>query len=193
MIRGFQLTQLLYRYKFLFLPGNHDANWHSCIHFRSLPRPNHPVSTEFVAVGLSGATTNGRSGVAETSFTLAATVAAGGALGALGRYLVISWFGHRLGTGFPYGTLAVNATGSLLLGAFIALGASQWRIAPDVQAFVAIGVLGAFTTVSTFALDTAYLAGQHRRLLAGAYVVLSVALSLAGAAMGYYLARAAFA
>ncbi len=124
---------------------------------------------------------------------MAVAVAAGGSLGALGRYLAISWLSHRLGTGFPYGTLAVNAAGSLLLGAFVALGAGQWRIAPEVQAFVAVGVLGAFTTVSTFALDTAYLAGQHRRLLAGAYVVLSVALSLAGAAMGYYLARAAFA
>lgn len=132
--------------------------------------------------------------MAETSFTLAATVAAGGALGALGRYLAISWFGpHRLGAGFPYGTLAVNAAGSLLLGAFVALAASQWRVAPEVRAFVAIGVLGAFTTVSTFALDTAYLAGQHRRLLAGAYVVLSVTLSLAGAALGYYLARTVFA
>ena len=84
----------------------------------------------------------------------------------------------------------MNAAGSLLLGGFVALGASQWRIAPEVQAFVAIG---AFTTVSTFALDTAYLAGQHRRLLAGAYVALSVTLSLAGAALGYYLVRAAFA
>jgi CrcB protein len=131
--------------------------------------------------------------VAETSFTLAAAVAAGGALGALGRYLTISWFGHRLGTGFPYGTLVVNAAGSLLLGAFVALGASHWRIAPEVQAFVAVGVLGAFTTVSTFVLDTAYLAGQQRLLLAGAYVVVSVALSLAGAALGYYLVRATFA
>ena len=157
-----------------------------------LPGPHHPVSTEFADVGRSGATTYGRSGVAETSFTLAAAVAAGGALGALGRYLAISWFGHRFGTGFPYGTLAVNAAGSLLLGAFVALGASQWKVAPEVQAFVAVGVLGAFTTVSTFALDTAYLAGQRRRLLAGAYVVLSVALSLAGAALGYYLLRAAF-
>jgi len=131
--------------------------------------------------------------VAETSFTLAASVAAGGALGALGRYLAISWFGHRFGTGFPYGTLAVNAGGSLLIGAFIALGNSHWRIAPEVQAFVAIGLLGAFTTVSTFALDTAFLAGRRRRWLAGAYVVISLALSLAGAAMGYYLTRAAFA
>ncbi len=130
--------------------------------------------------------------MAETSFTLAAAVAAGGALGALGRYLAISWFGRWLGTGFPYGTLAVNVAGSLLLGAFLALGAGQWRIAPEIQAFVAIGVLGAFTTVSTFALDTAYLAGQHRRLLAGAYVMLSVTLSLAGAALGYYLGLTAF-
>ncbi len=143
--------------------------------------------------GRSDATTYGRSGVTETSFTVAAAVAAGGGLGALGRYLAISWLGHRLGTGFPYGTVAVNAGGSLLLGAFVALGASHWRIAPEVQAFVAIGVLGAFTTVSTFALDTAYLAGQHRRLLAGVYVALSVTLSLAGAALGYCLTRAAFA
>ncbi len=131
--------------------------------------------------------------MAETSFTLAAAVAAGGALGALGRYLAISWFGRRFGTGFPYGTLAVNAAGSLLLGAFVALGGSHLRIAPEVQAFVAVGVLGAFTTVSTFALDTAYLAGRHRLALAGAYVVLSLALSLAAAAMGYYVTRAAFA
>ena len=132
----------------------------------------------------------GRSAVAETSFTLAAAVAAGGALGALGRYLAISWFRRRLGPGFPYGTLAVNAGGSLLLGVFAAFATSQWRIAPEVQAFLAVGVLGAFTTVSTFALDTAKLAGQHRHLRAGTYVVLSVALSLAGAALGYYLVRA---
>lgn len=131
--------------------------------------------------------------MAETSFTLAASVAVGGALGALGRYLAISWIGHRLGTGFPYGTLAVNAGGSLLLGAFVALGGSHWRIAPEVQAFVAIGLLGAFTTVSTFAVDAIFLANRQRRLLAGAYVVFSLALSLAGAAMGYYLTRAAFA
>jgi CrcB protein len=131
--------------------------------------------------------------VAETSITLAASVAAGGALGALGRYLAMSWFGHRFGTGFPYGTLAVNAAGSLLLGVFVALGASRWQIPPEVQAFAAVGVLGAFTTVSTFALDTATLAGRHRRLLAVVYVILSLALSLAGAALGYYLTRAAIA
>lgn len=131
--------------------------------------------------------------MADTSISLAASVAAGGALGALGRYLAISWFGHRFGAGFPYGTLAVNAGGSLLLGIFVALSASHWQIAPEVQAFVAAGVLGAFTTVSTFALDTAYLAGRHRRLLAGVYVIMSLALSLAGAALGYYLTRAAFA
>ena len=131
--------------------------------------------------------------MAETSLTMAAAVAAGGALGALGRYLAMTWFGHRLGTGFPYGTLAVNAAGSLLLGAFVALGATAWQVPPEVQAFVAVGVLGAFTTVSTFALDTAYLAGRHRRLAAGVYVLASVVLSLSGAALGYYLARTAFA
>ena len=129
--------------------------------------------------------------MAETSITLAVAVAAGGALGALGRYLATSWFGRRFGTGFPYGTLAVNASGSLLLGVFVALGASQWRIPPELHAFIALGVLGGFTTVSTFALDTVTLAGRHRRLMTGGYVVFSLALSLGGAALGYYLARAA--
>ena len=143
----------------------------SRINIRGLPGSNLPVSTEFADAGHCGTTIYRRGSVAETSFTLAASVAAGGALGALGalgRYLAISWIGHRLGTGFPYGTLAVNAGGSLLIGAFIALGDSHWRIAPEVQAFVAIGLLGAFTTVSTFALDTAFLVGRRRRLLAGA-------------------------
>ena len=63
----------------------------------------------------------------------------------------------------------------------------------EVQLFVAVGVLGAFTTVSTFAMDTAYLAGRHQRRAAAVYVVVSVVLSLAGAALGYYLVRTAFA
>ena len=172
--------------------GNRGAYRRSRINIRGLPGPNPPVSTEFADAGYCGTTNYRRGSVAETSFTLAAAVAAGGALGALGRYLTISWFGRRLGTGFPYGTLAVNAGGSLLLGAFVALGGSHWRIAPEVQAFAAVGLLGAFTTVSTFALDTAYLAGRMQRLLAGAYVVFSLVLSLAGAAVGYYLTRAAF-
>lgn len=131
--------------------------------------------------------------MAEPSLTLASAVAAGGALGAVGRYLAISWFGHRLGTGFPYGTLAVNAAGALLLGAFAGLGASAWQVPREAQLFVAVGVLGAFTTVSTFAMDTAYLAGRHQRRAAAVYVVVSVVLSLAGAALGYYLVRTAFA
>ena len=50
--------------------------------------------------------------------TVVFAVAAGGALGALGRYLVLSWLGHRLGFGFPFGTLAVNVSGSFLAPAY---------------------------------------------------------------------------
>ena len=127
---------------FLYFVNRHVFR-RSRIDIRGLPEPNLPDSTEFSDAELCGTTNYRRGSVAETSFTLAASVAAGGALGALGRYLAISWFGHRLGTGFPYGTLAVNAGGSLLIGAFIALGNSHWRIAPELQAFVAIGPLRA--------------------------------------------------
>jgi CrcB protein len=129
----------------------------------------------------------------ETSLTLVLAVGAGGALGALGRYLAMSWIGHRLGAGFPYGTLFVNALGSFLLGAFLALSATVWQVPLELRLFFGVGILGAFTTFSTFAMDTAYLVGRRRPAAVGIYIVASVALSLAGAFLGYHLAQAAVA
>lgn len=117
-------------------------------------------------------------------------VAAGGAFGALGRYLVISWVGRRLGSDFPFGTLTVNVIGSCLLGALFGLSSTVWPLPAAVQAFVMVGLLGAFTTVSTFAMDTAYLAGRRAFAAAAIYVGVSVILSIAGLALGLTLARA---
>ena len=125
--------------------------------------------------------------------TVVFAVAAGGALGALGRYLVLSWLGHRLGFGFPFGTIAVNVLGSFLAGLLLALTATLWPAPLEVRLFLGVGVLGAFTTFSTFAMYTAYLAGQHRPVAAAIYVLASIALSLAAAFAGYHLVYAALA
>ncbi len=125
--------------------------------------------------------------------TVVFAVAAGGALGALGRYLVLSWFGHRLGFGFPFGTLAVNVLGSFLAGLLLALTATLWPAPLELRLFLGVGILGAFTTFSTFAMVSAYLASQHRPVAVATYVLASIVLSLAGAFAGYHLVYAALA
>ncbi len=115
-------------------------------------------------------------------------VAAGGALGAVGRYLLIARFGQWLGTEFPAGTFVVNALGSFLLGVLIALMAHAWSPPPELRVFLTAGVLGALTTFSTFAMDAAYLTHRRAHLGAVAYVLASVGLSLGGFFSGLTLA-----
>ncbi len=118
-------------------------------------------------------------------------VAAGGAIGASARYLMMSQIGHWLGMAFPYGTLAVNALGSFALGALIEVMALVWSPSQALRAFLVVGVLGAFTTFSTFSLDVIYLVERHQVGLAGTYVLASVALSVVGLFVGLHVARAA--
>ena len=80
-------------------------------------------------------------------------VVLGGGLGAGGRYLLGSWLHLQLGNGFPWGTFAVNALGSLLIGVVFALAQSR-SISPDATLFLTVGVLGGFTTFSAFSLET---------------------------------------
>lgn len=118
--------------------------------------------------------------------TLAA-VAVGGALGAVGRYALSTAVQAVLGGTFPWGTLAVNATGSLLLG--VVFGALERGVlAPEFQALLAVGLLGSFTTFSTFSLESLRLlqSGDAGRALA--YVAGSVLLGVAFAATGMRLA-----
>ena len=114
-------------------------------------------------------------------------VAAGGALGAVGRYLVISAVGQVFGTGFPLGTIVVNVVGSFLLGALTEAMALAWSPSPELRAMIVIGVLGAFTTFSTFSLDVALLyergALGQAALYAGASVVLSIGAFFLGLAL----------
>lgn len=117
-------------------------------------------------------------------------VAAGGAIGASLRYLVVRWAGHVLGLAFPYGTLIVNVAGSLAMGLAAVVMMERFpgswgRLSP----FLMTGVLGGFTTFSAFSLDALYLIERGRHLAALAYIGGSVALSVLGLWAGMVLAR----
>ncbi len=115
-------------------------------------------------------------------------VACGGALGALARYWMSSLIYKQLGTAFPWGTLGVNVLGSLIMGMIFAL--AQQRDLPDPwRLAVAVGLLGAFTTFSTFSVDTLVLLQQGTWVRAGLNVLLSVVLCLLAAGVGMAVVR----
>ncbi len=122
---------------------------------------------------------------------IALAVAAGGAIGASARYLLVGGLGLWFGAGFPVGTLAVNALGSFMMGVLIEVTALVWSPAPELRAFLVVGVLGSFTTVSAFSLDVLVLFERGVSGLAGLYLAASVTLSLAGIYAGMRLLRLA--
>ena len=113
-------------------------------------------------------------------------VALGAAVGAPLRYLTDRAVRDRFGPGFPWGTLAVNAAGSLLLGLLLALPAPG-----PVTALLGTGFCGALTTYSTFSWETLTLARRGERARATAYVLVSVLAGFGAAWLGWLLANAA--
>lgn len=119
-------------------------------------------------------------------------VAAGGSLGALARYGV-SLMAARAAFPAFYGTVLVNIVGSLLIGVlYVAIVERGW-LHPDWRSVLMVGLLGAFTTFSTFSLEAVALLEQGRWPLAAIYVTGSVVLCIAGCALGMMLARTGFA
>jgi CrcB protein len=118
-------------------------------------------------------------------------VAAGGALGAVLRLGVTLGMGRVAGPGFPLGVLTVNVLGSFLIGGLVVL--SFHRGLEHLNPFLVTGVLGGFTTFSTFSLEALTLYERGAAGAAVAYVGLSVGLSLAAVALGAWLARAVLA
>jgi len=102
------------------------------------------------------------------------SVAAGGAIGAVGRFVMMNAAGHWLGHGFPSGTIIVNILGSFLLGAVLEISALAWSPSAEVRAFIVVGFLGAFTTFSAFSLDTYFLIQKGNPWPIALYVVGSV-------------------
>lgn len=111
-------------------------------------------------------------------------IAVGGAIGAVLRHAVSTGIYSWFGIGFPWGTLAVNVLGSLALGAVVEAGASTLKLTPELRALIATGLLGAFTTFSTFALDAANLFDRQAMVSGILYVGLSVSLCIGGFYLG---------
>jgi fluoride exporter len=119
-------------------------------------------------------------------------VAIGAAIGGVARYIIGQVFVQRFGPGFPYGTLFINVTGSFLIGVVAELATSRaFGVTPLVRVFAATGILGGYTTFSTFSLDALVLVSDGAGLLAALYAAGSVALGLVAAYAGLVLARVA--
>jgi CrcB protein len=117
----------------------------------------------------------------------------GAGLGGLLRHIMNIWITALVGTGFPYGILAINVIGSTVMGLVAGWFAFRGAAAPELRLFLVTGVLGGFTTFSAFSLDTALLIERGEAVLALAYVVGSVALSILGLFIGLWAMRAALA
>jgi CrcB protein len=118
------------------------------------------------------------------------SVAAGGAIGASARYLLGLGMVRLVGFGFPWGTLMANVIGCFLMGVLIELMALRWTVHQDLRAFLALGVLGGFTTFSSFSADFANLVARNDYLNAGLYFAASVFISIAALFAGLALVRA---
>lgn len=114
-------------------------------------------------------------------------IGAGSALGGMARYALSGLVAARFGETFPWGTIAVNVAGSFLIGLFFTLTGPEgrWLVVPEVRQGVSLGLIGGFTTFSSFSLQTLNLFQEGEWLAGSANVALSVALCLLGVYLGY--------
>jgi CrcB protein len=118
-------------------------------------------------------------------------VAIGSAVGGVARFWLSGLIAaSKWGGTFPLGTLVINVTGSFIIGFFSTITDTEGRllVSPAVRTFFMIGVCGGYTTFSSFSLQTLNLANEGEWLLAGANILLSVALCLIGVWLGHLLA-----
>lgn len=116
--------------------------------------------------------------------SLPLAIAAGAAIGALGRHYVGLFMTRLLGASFPWGTLTVNVLGAFLMGGLVAFFAHKGGMPPEVRGFLVVGLLGSFTTFSAFSMEATMLYERGAYMATGGYVLGSVGLSIAGFALG---------
>lgn len=116
-------------------------------------------------------------------------IAAGGATGAVSRHFVGVAASRAFGSGFPVGTMTVNVLGSFVMGVIAAMFALRWSGSETARLLLATGFLGGFTTFSAFSLDVALLWERGEPVLAVAYVLGSVILSILALFGGLALVR----
>jgi CrcB protein len=97
--------------------------------------------------------------------------------------------GHMFGLGFPMGTLIVNIAGAFIFGALIEVMALKWSPGEDMRAFLVVGVLGSFTTFSTFSLDVVTMIERGNYMFVAIYVAVSVVAAVAALFGGMALFR----
>jgi CrcB protein len=113
----------------------------------------------------------------------------GGAIGTGARYLLSGWVARRVGTFFPYGTLAVNLVGSFLIGAVMHVSLTTAQLSPDSRVVLVIGVLGGFTTYSGFNYETLQYFRDGAWLIGFANVLVMIGGCLAAGIAGLASAR----
>jgi CrcB protein len=116
-------------------------------------------------------------------------VGIGGIIGANLRWQVGEWVADRWATPFPWGTLLINLTGSFVIGLYLTLVTERFAGRPMTRLFFATGVLGAYTTFSTFAYEMVRLLQHGHLLTAATYVAASLTLGLAACLAGIAIAR----
>lgn len=117
-------------------------------------------------------------------------VLAGGALGSGARYLVSLWMADRFGATFPWGTLTVNVVGCFLIGLFATLADELGAIGPDTRVFLVAGILGGFTTFSSFSLETLRLGQDNEMGRAALNIAVNLALGMTAVLLGVAMGRA---
>ena len=122
---------------------------------------------------------------------LYAAVMTGGAIGSALRFAMSSWIAEATRSTFPWGTLTINVLGSLVVGVFTGLTGPDGPllVSPAGRAFVTIGILGGFTTFSSFSLQTMLLLQDGQWISAAGNILSSVGLCLLAAGAGIALAN----
>ena len=122
-----------------------------------------------------------------------AAVGVGGAIGSMARYLIAGWVQSPVWTGFPSGIFIVNVSGGFVMGLLVEGMALKFNVTPVTRAFLTTGIMGGYTTFSTFSLEAALLIERHAYGQAAAYITGSALLSIIALFAGLWLMRAIYA
>src|ERR1700761_8890330 len=123
-------------------------------------------------------------------FGVLLAVAVGGGFGSLLRYFVAGAIQSAAWPGYPWGIFIVNITGGLAMGIIVELAALRISMTPETRAFLTTGVLGGYTTFSTYSLDSVLLIQRGAYASATFYIIGSAVLSILAVFAGLYLVRA---
>jgi CrcB protein len=123
------------------------------------------------------------------NYSVLGMVAVGGAIGSAARYVLNGLIQSAAWGGFPFGIFVVNISGGLIMGVLVELMALKWNVSQELRAFLTTGILGGYTTFSTFSLDSAMLIERHVYGQAAVYIAGSALLSIAALFAGLWIVR----